>query len=111
MTAVILSGIAAGIWMVQDKEGPDIIFEEMSKEQYAIDVSETELLQGVTAIDRRDGDVTDSLIVEAIKIRSEESNIKVTYVAMDNSKNVTKITKIFSTETPIVDIDMQEETN
>lgn len=96
IAAAVLSGVVSGIWVVQDKEGPEILFDETIKLQYAVDVSERELLQGVTAVDSRDGDVTNSLIVESIIVKNEASVLKVTYAAIDYSKNVTRMTKYFS---------------
>ncbi len=49
------------------------------------------LLQGVTARDDRDGDVTETLVVEKIDQIREDGTVTVTYAAFDRSGNVTKI--------------------
>ena len=48
------------------------------------------LLQGVTAADDRDGDVTASLVVEQISNISENHEVTVIYAAFDRSGNVAK---------------------
>lgn len=48
------------------------------------------LLQGVTASDRFDGDVTHSLLVEQIGNITEDNQIQVIYAAFDSSGNVAK---------------------
>lgn len=72
-----------------DREGPriqlvvdDILYHE--NEDISI------LLEGVTAVDDVDGDVTDSLIVEAIYPSADGTKAKIVYAAMDSSNNVTK---------------------
>ena len=52
---------------------------------------ENALLQGVTAQDARDGDVTGSIIVERISSTGENGQILVTYAAFDSSGNVGKL--------------------
>ena len=49
-----------------------------------------ELLKGVTAMDDRDGDVSDSLLVEKVLPSDDGSTAQVIYAAMDKSNNVTK---------------------
>ena len=48
------------------------------------------LLQGVTAKDNRDGNVTDSLVVESISMTDKDSPVKVVYAAFDAAGNVAK---------------------
>lgn len=51
------------------------------------------LLQGVTAIDDRDGDITARLVVEGISRLIGENEVTVTYAAVDSSGNVAKATR------------------
>jgi hypothetical protein len=46
------------------------------------------MLQGVTATDNRDGDVTDSLVVESVGSITDNGRVTVTYAAFDKSGNV-----------------------
>lgn len=56
----------------------------------SVDASEEELLQGVTATDPEDGDVTQSLVVEGLSNIAKGSSVKVTYAAFDSQNHVTK---------------------
>lgn len=49
-----------------------------------------ELLKSVTAIDDRDGDVTNAVIIEDILPMIDNITAKVTYVAKDKSNNISK---------------------
>ena len=48
------------------------------------------LLQGITATDREDGDVTGSLVVESVRILDKDGRISVSYAAFDKAGNVAK---------------------
>lgn len=68
---------------------------EMSEETLQLSVRDPEeaLLQGVTASDREDGDVTASLIVEGIRLLDADGNATVGYAAFDRAGNVTKASR------------------
>ena len=51
---------------------------------------EDAMFQGVTAKDDRDGNVTDSLVVESITMSDPEKPAKMIYAAFDSAGNVTK---------------------
>ncbi len=51
------------------------------------------LLQGVTANDDRDGDVSQSLIVESVIMLDSSHLVKVTYAAFDKAGNVSKASR------------------
>ena len=51
------------------------------------------LLQGITAQDDQDGDVTDTMVVEAIKALDSNGTMEVTVAAFDQSGNVSKATR------------------
>lgn len=50
----------------------------------------TALLQGITAKDNADGDVTASLVVERIQLADQDGTVNVRYAAFDRSGNVAK---------------------
>lgn len=50
----------------------------------------TALLQGISASDDTDGDVTDSLVVESVRLLHSDGTAAVTYAAFDTSGNVAK---------------------
>ncbi len=75
-----------------DKEAPVIAFD--SDTIYAgVGASPKELLQGVTASDNMDGDVTSSLIVEKTSKFIAENKKLITYAAFDSHNNVAKATR------------------
>lgn len=51
---------------------------------------EEELLQGVTATDPEDGDVTASLMVEGMSRIDKDNNVKVSYVAFDSKNHMAR---------------------
>lgn len=55
--------------------------------------TEEDLLQGVTATDAEDGDVTDSILVEGVTRFVSDNTVKVTYAAFDSQSHVTKATR------------------
>lgn len=89
--AIALFG-AYQLWIhnMLDKTGPVITIEE---ELLEISVSDPEdaLMQGIRAVDERDGDVTSSLLVESIYGISEDNLTTVTYAAFDRAGNVSKV--------------------
>lgn len=56
--------------------------------QISVEDPQEKLLEGVTAEDDRDGDVTDSLVVQKISEFDDEGNRTVHYAAVDHSGNV-----------------------
>lgn len=51
------------------------------------------LLEGVTAIDEKDGDVSDTLVVESVLPMQDESKATVLYYAKDRSNNVAQASR------------------
>lgn len=82
----------SGVLVVtRDKTGPEITISEDRKVSYEIGGDKKVLLDGVKATDEKDGDVSDSLMVEAVH-ENEDGSLEVTYSAVDHSNNVTKVT-------------------
>lgn len=76
-----------------DAHGPEIHMDK-TEIQVSINATEEELLQGVTAIDKKDGDVTDRLLVERMSMFLESGKRRVTIDAFDDNHNVTKAERI-----------------
>lgn len=79
-------------WMLHnqfDTSNPEIFFDQEVLE-VSVAVTEEELLQGVTAFDEKDGDVTESVIIESMSNLLEGNQRVVTYVAFDNDNHVGK---------------------
>ena len=70
-------------------ESPVITFDQNVLE-VTTDATEAELLQGVTATDAEDGDVTDSVLVETSTHFVSDTTIEVTYAAFDSQGHVSK---------------------
>ena len=73
-----------------DTTGPFITIDEGLLEISVSDPEEA-LMQGIRAVDARDGDVTDSLLVERIYGITEDNVTTVTYAAFDRAGNVSKV--------------------
>mgnify|MGYP003296231989 CR=1 FL=1 len=55
-----------------------------------VDATEADLLDGVTATDPEDGDITKSIVIEGISGITDGTSVKVTYAAVDSQNHVTK---------------------
>lgn len=73
----------------QDQSGPQIQIDQQEI-QVSIAASEEELLQGVKATDRKDGDVTESLAVESLSNFIEKGRRKISIVAFDSDNHVAR---------------------
>lgn len=96
--AVLLLSILALIgYRVYDGMRTDTAAPEIHMDTEVLELSATAgkaaLLQGVTATDDRDGDVTASLVVEGISQINDAHEVTVTYAAFDGSGNVAKATR------------------
>lgn len=69
--------------------GPSI---QMSTKEIAVSVYDDEdaLMQGITATDQKDGDVTDSIVIENISEFTSQNTRRVDYAAFDSDNHVTK---------------------
>lgn len=77
--------------LLKDMKEPEIIFNKKTITA-SIEDSESVLKKGVKAIDDRDGDVTDSIMIESInKVKGNECEIS--YAAFDKTNNVAKASR------------------
>lgn len=92
----ILSVLAYWGYNYYDNKTTDPYGPVIEMDSYEISVSiddgEEALLQGITAADVKDGDVTDSVMIESVS-RFINDTKEVTYVAFDSDKNVGKATR------------------
>ena len=88
---------------VYGKDGGPVIFYPEGVLEISVQDGEEALLQGVTAKDDKDGDVTGSILVEKLSGFDGESRREVTYAAFDSDGNVTKATReiVYTDYTPI----------
>lgn len=75
-----------------DNKAPEIT---VGEEIIQLSVSEphSALLQGVTAQDNRDGDVSDTMVVESINALDSDGTMEVTFAAFDQAGNVSKASR------------------
>lgn len=96
ITLGIFSLYVGGAYLKRDSEGPVITCD---KDRITASFEDTDktLLKGVKAADARDGDVSDSLLIESIEIM-EGKECMVNYAAFDKSNNVSKASRIVEFE-------------
>lgn len=96
--AALLAGNVV-VYIGEDRNGPEISVpqEEIA---YVAGTDTSALLNGVTAQDDRDGDVTNTVTIESIIPNAEQTGASVVYVAKDSKNNVTKETRtiLYSTD-------------
>ena len=87
--AIVLFGVHTfRVRFVEDKTGP-VFHVDSNLVEVSVKDNEEAWLKGVTAIDAADGDVTDSIIVEAISPFTGRQHRIVTYAAFDSDNHVT----------------------
>ena len=93
---IILGAVFVWLRMSEDRTSPVITFPDV--EVVYQEGQEDTILDSVTAIDNIDGDVTDTIFIESIIPNEDKTKATVTYVAKDNSNNISRVTRnvIFS---------------
>ena len=93
----ILSVAVFGIYKVRTVKNQDLVGPVIKMNEGTItvpvDAAEEELLAGITAEDNKDGDVTDSLIVESMSNFIEKGRRNITVAAVDSDNHVTKVSR------------------
>ena len=77
----------------EDNTPPEIQFQD-NEIVYTAGDSYDGLLDGVTATDNKDGDVTESLVVESVYPNEDGQTATIVYVARDSRNNVGKANKV-----------------
>lgn len=73
-----------------DTQAPEITVDAQIPELSVAD-DKAALLQGITAKDKRDGDVSASLVVESVSLLDSTGRLMVKYAAFDSAGNVAKV--------------------
>lgn len=93
LATILTIGAAIGVYYYQktiaSPQYPEIKFSS-NIIKVSINATDEDLLQGVTATDPEDGDVTKSLVVEGTSSIIKGNCIKVCYAAFDSQNHVTK---------------------
>ncbi|MGN0160213.1 MAG: hypothetical protein ACI4AQ_02365 [Lachnospiraceae bacterium] len=96
----IIGGVIAALMVVViiilnmniDHQAPEILFESDVKYIEGDDINN--LLQGVSAKDDCDGDVTERLMIDSLIVMEGNEFAKVTYLAKDSSNNIARKSRI-----------------
>lgn len=86
---MVLLGVSIWMYATQDKEGPVISF-SLQDLTYTEGSDTKSLFQGVTAYDTKDGDVSNTLLIESIISLRDNTTAKVIYAAKDLDNHITK---------------------
>ena len=89
---VLYAGVNLHEKLIKDHTMPQI---HMSKDSIRVSVNadEKEILKGITASDKKDGDITDSLTVENMSNFIKKGRRNVTITAADSDNHVSKVTR------------------
>lgn len=97
LAAVLVCTVCTALYAVRDAaktdDTPPVIRFEQEHLELSVHAAADQLLQGASAQDDRDGDVTGSLVVEGYSPISADHTVTVTYAAFDRAGNVTKATR------------------
>lgn len=97
LTAAAVAGCVF-LRVARDNEGPVIEFTANVPTYYG-NPDDKELLSNVSAIDKKDGDVSNTLFVDSVRVSEDGTRAKVTYVALDRSSNVSRVSQVLSCKT------------
>ena len=93
----ILTGLTVYRDFTIDRTPPEII-DNLGPISVSVADKENALLQGLTASDNRDGDLTDKIIVEHISSFFEHGVVRVDYVVFDQACNMARYTRTVTYE-------------
>lgn len=95
LALILIVSVGFGLYFVQvqikARNNPPQIVVAESDNIFSVSATEDDLTADVSATDKEDGDVTESLVIEAISPIFEKHTRTVTYVAFDSDNNVTKL--------------------
>ena len=89
---LILLAANAALWLMKDHTGPTITIPD-TEITYRADSETAPLVEGITATDSRDGDVTDTIRIRGVLPSEDGKTAMVMYMAKDHSNNVVTATK------------------
>lgn len=86
------TALYTSVFIWPDDTKPPVISMDSDILEISVTATDAELLAGVTAVDARDGDVTDSLLVQGVSDLTDGA-ATVTYAAFDAAGNVAKTSR------------------
>lgn len=91
----VCSTVIFGIYRLEQWKNRDTVGPQITMEPQRLEVSsaatEEELLQGITAYDVKDGDVTDSLMIEQFSNFIEKGRREITVAAFDSDNHISRM--------------------
>lgn len=92
---IIIVAIAIGAYYVSNhikanNQPPEIIIEQ-GNDEFSVNATQADFLAGVSAVDKEDGNVTESIIIESISQIYNKNTRNIVYVAFDSDNHVTKL--------------------
>ncbi len=91
---MILITVCIVCWLRTDRTEPEMEFQALTV-VYREGMDNAKLLEGVTASDDKDGDVTDRVVIEKIVEDRQENQAVVFYAVSDKAGNVEKASRVF----------------
>lgn len=99
---IISVGLYIGIQMLEEYTSDDTKPEIYTEETYlelSVDDPEEKLLEGLTAVDEKDGDLTDSIMIQGKSHFSDKGAVTVKYVVFDRDNNFAELSrKVYYTD-------------
>ena len=90
----VITAILFSLFYLKEENSKDYTFPSIEIDSKNLDISiqdaQARLLEGVTAYDKKDGDITSKVIIESISKFSKDRTCVVTYAVMDSDKHVVK---------------------
>lgn len=90
----VITAILFCLFYMKEQGSKDYTFPSIEVDSEILNISiqdaQTRLLEGVTAYDKKDGDITSRVIIESISKFSKDRTCVVTYAVMDSDKHVVK---------------------
>lgn len=96
---IVLFTVCGVFFVGKDKNAPEI-FLYGADFVYAAETGEEVLFEGVTAMDKEDGELTDFVVIEKIVTDMEKETATITYGVADSAGNVGKATCTVAMEVP-----------
>ncbi len=95
ISSIVYIGITVNSWRTTDTDKPVVTMDE-PRITISIHEGEEAILRGITAMDDKDGDVSDKMLVETIGNFTQNGEREATIAAFDSAGNVTKVTRQIS---------------
>jgi len=97
---IVLIGVCGFFYMQKDRQKPSISF-SANDVVYTRDIDHDLLMEGISATDNKDGNISKRIVIEKILENEKNSTAVVYYAVCDYSGNVNKASREFVAEYPV----------